>query len=815
MAAESRNVTFDRHRREFTEFIEYDHGQGAYMEKVRQMMQEGKQRLVLGLSDLRAFNPEMAEGLLKTPAERIPAYEAALKDIVANEDPNFRTLGNTEDTLFHVGVYGAFGANHVSPRTLASHLLSKLVCIDGIVTTASSVRPKVAKSVHYCPATKNTINREYRDATSLSGMPTNATYPTKDDQGNLLETEFGLSVYHDVQKVTIQEMPERAPPGQLPCAIDINLGADLVDTCKPGDRIQIVGVYRAIPAKAGGITQGLFKTIVVANHVRQLSKEVSQPTMTDLDIEQIKNLAKQKNVFSLLSESLAPSIYGHTQIKQGLLLQLLGGVEKVLENGTHLRGDINMLLIGDPSTAKSQMLRSAMNIAPLAISTTGRGSSGVGLTAAVTTDGESGERRLEAGAMVLADRGIVCIDEFDKMSDADRVAIHEVMEQQTVTIAKAGIHASLNARCSILAAANPIYGTYDRSLPPVKNIGLPDSLLSRFDLLFVVLDEKDSDRDNIIANHVLRMHRFCPRGQEGQPLVFSDKYEEITRADEEEEEAQPMYQQKDRLLHGHFKGAEILTVTFLKKYIHYAKSRMQPKISDEASEKIVTHYGTLRDKDANAYNTLPVTARTLETLIRLSSAVAKCRLSREVLESDVDTAYAIMEAAIFSEFSQSEGRDGEEPLSDSEHNDSNDEGNDDDDDDDNSDGAGKSGKRTRRQESIAERKAAEEQAAEQAAPEKEAGENDVEEEGSSAPPQKKSKSDVAATAECKEYLSNLMREKFKNPEASSMTFAEIVQEANSGSSQNVFTEDDAKRVAQELEEEDKVMVDGDTVYPIV
>lgn len=374
----------------------------------------------------------------------MPSFEKALNEITQLE--------------FHLGLEGSFGDNLVSPSALDSSSLGKMICIEAIVTRCSLVRPKVFKSVHYCEKTQLFSEREYRDGLSLSNdIPTFAMYPRTDDQGNLLTIEYGASVYKDFQMIHVQEMPERSLAGQLPSAIDVVLGDDLVNKVKPGDRIFVVGCYRT----RGGVGSGssLFGTLFLANNIGLLNKDVSTPSMSHQEVRDIKKISKRPDVFNLISSSLAPSIYGHEYIKKALLLLMLGGVEKNLENGTHLRGDINVLLIGDPSVGKSQMLRFVLNLAPLAIATTGRGSSGVGLTAAVTQDKETGERTLEAGAMVLADRGVVCIDEFDKMNDIDRVAIHEVMEQQTVTIAKAGIHTSLNARCSVLAAANPAFGS--------------------------------------------------------------------------------------------------------------------------------------------------------------------------------------------------------------------------------------------------------------------------------------------------------------------------------------------------------------------
>ncbi|KAI7698299.1 DNA replication licensing factor mcm3, partial [Hortaea werneckii] len=646
----------------------------SYRADILLMLNRGLRRLIVSVDEIRTHSRELADGLLNQPFDYSQAFDRALKDVV-------RTLGNrpaaetADETMYYCAYIGSFGEYACNPRTLSSQYLNHMVSMEGIVTKVSLVRPKVVKSVHY-NENKNSFHfREYRDQTmTANGAASTSVYPTQDDEGNPLVTEYGYCTYRDHQTISIQEMPERAPAGQLPRGVDVIMDDDLVDRVKPGDRIQLVGIYRSLGNRNAGQGSSTFKTLILANNVILLSSKsgggIAQAAITDTDIRNINKISKQRRVFDLLSQSLAPSIYGHDYIKKAILLMLLGGMEKNLDNGTHLRGDINILMVGDPSTAKSQLLRFVLNTAPLAIATTGRGSSGVGLTAAVTSDKETGERRLEAGAMVLGDRGVVCIDEFDKMSDVDRVAIHEVMEQQTVTIAKAGIHTSLNARCSVVAAANPIYGQYDIHKDPHRNIALPDSLLSRFDLLFVVTDDIEDVRDRQVSEHVLRMHRYRqPGSEEGAPVREQLNQTLGVGVEEEGDANKPseVYEKFDQMLHagvtvtvgrGASRRVEVLSIPFIKKYIQYAKARMQPVLTKGAADHVVATYSALRndEMEGNQRKTSPMTARTLETLIRLASAHAKARLSQRVEEKDAEVAEGNLRYALFKEVVDDERR---------------------------------------------------------------------------------------------------------------------------------------------------------------
>lgn len=655
------------HKSQFTAFLDTQH-RGEYDQQIREMAKaaDGRtsQRLLVSVNDVRQFDPKLATQLLRQPLR----FLAPWTEVVTERVQHATGKKNTSESISlaartHLGFVGTFGSHHVSPRELRASQLGTMVCVEGVITRCSITRPKVVRSVHWCASTQQHITREYRDSTALDmnimavanteteskdspsfhSLQAPRSSPSSDADGNILETEFGLSIYKDHQCVTIQEPPESAPLGQLPRSVEVFLDDDLVDTVKPGDRVKCSGIYRALTHN-NPITSGVFRTVVLANSLAFHGHGNTAASLSPRDLANIRKIAKQFEVersiqdtseavssgfgrmLHALGVGFAPSICDHESIKRALILQLVGGTEKNLVSGSRLRGDINVLLVGDPSTAKSQLLRASMRVAPLAVSTTGRGSSGVGLTAAVAQDPETGDRRLEAGAVVLADRGLVCIDEFDKMSAGDRVAIHEVMEQQTVTLAKAGIHASLNARCAVLAAANPVYGQYDTDRRPQENVGLPDSLLSRFDLLFIVLDNVDAESDRHVANHVLSSHQYRFRDQDTaiksvDVLKSPDSTDQNEFRGEESETCsiwQTQHQSKSTDSNKYLITATdtapasrlppkdaVLSLAFVRKYISFARHNVDPKLGEESRESIANAYADLRSKCDD--RTLPVT----------------------------------------------------------------------------------------------------------------------------------------------------------------------------------------------------------------
>ena len=626
-------------------------------------------RVTIDINRMRESDPSLVNMVLKNPLKIIPIMEKKLDEISTgfkSEKVQSNTIQSKKEEKLHLNLQGMLGTHLVSPRGLTAELTNQYVGVQGIVTRISEVRSKLVYSVHYCEETKKGNIKEYNDqmkiaeSTNTYGQPLNGNFevgkasgfmnnaiPQRDINHNPLTLEYGHSKFKNNQTILLQEPPERTPLGQLPRSVEVVLEGDLVDKVKPGDRIQVNGVFKTISTMSTN-TSGGVKTVLIGTNVQELNNDIQQNEFTGEDLKRIRELAKQKNVFDVLANSIAPGIYGHQDIKRALVLQLLGGNETNLEDGTHLRGDINILMIGDPSTAKSQFLRYMLNMAPNAINTTGKGSTGVGLTAAVVVDRDLGERHLEAGAMVLGDRGIVCIDEFDKMNEVDRVAIHEVMEQQTVTIAKAGIHVSLNARCSVLAAANPIYGQYQSELSASRNIGFPDSLLSRFDLCFIVLDEHSSELDRKISEKVIDNHMFTI-----DAAKFGDDAEDKVIEPEiklEENKKTTMYEKFNP--RSKSDNNNILTKEFLRKYIYYAKSKINPALTREATEYISKSWSNLRERsisDDYKGKTIPVTVRTLESLIRLATAFAKARLSQKVEKQDALNAVDLLTNSFFPE----------------------------------------------------------------------------------------------------------------------------------------------------------------------
>jgi len=609
-----RKEVYNRFRNFLRTYVDQK-GTNLYQEKIKEMCQKNKSSFNVDYNILASECQVLAYFLPEAPTEVLEIFDEAAKSVVLNMFPHYERIAKD----IHVRISELPLVEDL--RSLRQLHLNQLIRTSGVVSGSSGVLPQLSMIKYDCVKCGYIVGPFYQ---SQNEETKPGTCPECQSLGPF-EINQEQTLYKNYQRITLQESPGKVSAGRLPRSKDAILMGDLCDTCKPGDEIELTGVYSNSYDSSLNTKNGfpIFATVIIANHIVKNDEKGETDRMTDDDIKAITQLSKDERIGERIIASIAPSVFGHDDIKRALALSLFGGVSKNPQEKHKVRGDINVLLCGDPGTAKSQFLKYVQKIAPRAVFSTGQGASAVGLTAYVSRSQLTKEWTLEAGALVLADKGVCLIDEFDKMNDQDRTSIHEAMEQQTISISKAGIVTSLQARCAVMAAANPIGGRYDPSMTFSENVDLTEPILSRFDILCVVRDTVDPIADEHLARFVVASHMTSHPRADQSDFDNMKKTEETLSAT------------------SNLAGVEKIPQELLRKYILYAREKIHPKLHQMDQEKVAKMYSELR-RESMATGSIPITVRHIESMIRIAESHAKMHLREFVSEDDVNMAMRVM-----------------------------------------------------------------------------------------------------------------------------------------------------------------------------